>query len=109
MPDTLTSPLVDDDERPVEEVRCTYTGVPITTIPAWYAGVKVKFFSEASRKATAAAISLAELEAGRLRDGGTGETEDEDGADLDADLELEDDIEIEDEAEEPEAPAPVAV
>ncbi len=103
MADTIT-PFVEEDERPVEEVRCIYNGTPIVTIPSWYAGVKVKFFSEASRKATAAAISLAELEAGRLRDGVDTDTDDEDGADLDADLELEDvEIEIEDDTEEPEA------
>ncbi len=101
-----TNPSVEEDERPVEEVRCTYTGVPIVTIPAWYADVKVKFFSEASRKSSAAAISLAELEAGRLR--GEGEAEEDEGADLDADLELDDvEIEIEDEPEEAE-PEPVA-
>ncbi|MBC8137270.1 MAG: hypothetical protein H8F28_15430 [Fibrella sp.] len=105
MADTIT-PLVEEDERPVEEVRCIYNGTPISTIPSWYAGVKVKFFSEASRKATAAAISLAELEAGRLRDGIDSENEDEDGADLDADLELEDvEIEIEDDTEEVEPEA----
>ncbi|MBC7805110.1 MAG: hypothetical protein H7145_03060 [Akkermansiaceae bacterium] len=100
------SPLVEEDERPVEEVRCIYNGTPIPTIPAWYAGVKVKFFSEASRKATAAAISLAELEAGRLRDAAENDTEDEDASDLDADLELEDvELEIEDDTEEAEPEA----
>ncbi len=90
----LLTPLVEDDERPVEEVRCIKTGVPITTIPAWYANVKVKFFSEASRKATADAIALEELEAGRLRDA-VSDDEDTDGDDLDADLELDDDAEEE--------------
>ena len=103
----LTPALVEDDERPVEEVRCTYTGVPITTIPAWYAGVKVKFFSEASRKATASAISAAELEAGRLRDG-VSENEEEDASDLDADLELDEEAEIEIEEETEEAEPVVA-
>lgn len=90
----LLTPAVEDDERPVEEVRCTYTGIPITTIPAWYAGVKVKFFSEASRKATAAAIAMEELEAGRLRDS-VSDDDDTDTDDLDADLELDDDAEEE--------------
>ena len=99
MPELTTLSAVDDNERPVEEVRCTYTGVPIPTIPSWYAGVKVKFFSEASRK-TASTISLAELEAGRLR--GDGDGDDDDTSDLDADLELDDvdaDLEIEDDTE----------
>ena len=102
MTETL-SPVLDDlDERPVAEVRCIYTGVPITSIPAWYAGVKVKFFSDASRKGTVSAVSPAELEAGRLIP--DGETE-EDGADLDADLEL-DDVELGlDDAEEAEPEA----
>lgn len=96
----MTMPSVEEDERPVEEVRCTYTGIPITSIPAWYAGVKVKFFSEASRKATAAAIALEELEAGRLRDSLSDDDDAEtDDDDLDADLELEDDdAESDDEA-----------
>ena len=37
-------------EADVQEVRCTVTGVPLPSIPAWYAGVQVKFISDAVRQ-----------------------------------------------------------
>lgn len=49
----MTVPTMIEDERPVEEVRCAETGVPLTAIPAWYATVNVKFVSNAAKKASA--------------------------------------------------------
>ena len=49
----MTLPTMIEDERPVEEVRCAETGVPLTAIPAWYATVNVKFVSNAAKKASA--------------------------------------------------------
>ncbi|MDX1931665.1 MAG: hypothetical protein SFU56_03585 [Capsulimonadales bacterium] len=49
----MTLPTMIEDERPVEEVRCAETGVPLSAIPAWYATVNVKFVSNAAKKAAA--------------------------------------------------------
>jgi hypothetical protein len=40
----------EENEVPIEEVRCSVTGMPISSIPAWYATVKVNFVSEQGRK-----------------------------------------------------------
>lgn len=40
-------------EEDVQEVRCAVTGVPLPSIPAWYAGVRVKFISDAVRQRSA--------------------------------------------------------
>lgn len=37
-------------ERDVQEVRCAETGVPLPSIPSWYAKVRVKFISDAVRQ-----------------------------------------------------------
>jgi hypothetical protein len=61
--------LLDADEHEVKEVRCSITGIPISSIPNWYANVNVNFVSDHSRSKTSAAaaqanaIRLAELEA----------------------------------------------
>lgn len=41
---------VEVDENEVAEVRCSESGVPLPTIPSWYANVRVKFISEAVRQ-----------------------------------------------------------
>lgn len=49
----MTMPVqatVEPDEAPVEEVRCAETGVPISSIPSWYANVNVKFISQQAAK-----------------------------------------------------------
>ena len=55
---------VDQDEQEVAEVRCSESGVPLPTIPSWYANVRVKFISEAvrqkSQRQTPLPASLAE-------------------------------------------------
>jgi hypothetical protein len=61
-----TVDLLDADELEVKEVRCSVTGIPISTIPTWYAHVNVNFVSDhaRSKSSTAAAnrLLLAELE-----------------------------------------------
>ena len=49
----MTLPTMIDDERPVEEVYCAETGVPLTAIPNWYASVNVRFVSNAAKKQAA--------------------------------------------------------
>ena len=49
----MTMPVqttVEPDEAEVEEVRCSETGVPLPSIPAWYANVNVKFISQQAAK-----------------------------------------------------------
>jgi hypothetical protein len=48
-----TTPVIEENEIPIEEVRCSVTGMPISSIPAWYATVKVNFVSEQGRKKNA--------------------------------------------------------
>ena len=43
------------DEQEVQDVRCSVTGVPIPTIPHWYAKVKVNFVSDHGRGKSAPA------------------------------------------------------
>lgn len=41
---------VEPDERVVEEVHCSECGLPIPTIPNWYANVHVKFTCDLCRQ-----------------------------------------------------------
>jgi hypothetical protein len=41
---------VDQDERVVEDVHCSECGLPISTIPNWYASVNVKFTCDSCRQ-----------------------------------------------------------
>ena len=64
-----TVDLLEADEHEVKEVRCSVTGIPISTIPNWYANVNVNFVSDHARSKSSAAaaqanlLRLAELEA----------------------------------------------
>ncbi len=49
-----------EEERDVHEVRCSVSGMPIPAIPLWYADVRVRFVSDASRTRSGAA-RLAEV------------------------------------------------
>jgi hypothetical protein len=44
-----SAPVLEENEAPVEEVLCSVTHLPITSLPAWYANVKVRFVSEQGR------------------------------------------------------------
>lgn len=46
---------LDADELEVKEVRCSVTGIPISTIPNWYAHVNVNFVSDHARSKSGAA------------------------------------------------------
>jgi hypothetical protein len=70
-----TTTPTEPDERPVEEVHCAESNVPLPSIPAWYATVDVKFVSNNVRKSNA-------LTAGLL-----GETETPRAADAEAEAE----------------------
>lgn len=92
-----TDVAVEPDERPVEEVRCSETGVPLPTIPAWYATVSVNFVSAHVKKnAYIAGMPGSEMDAPRVTL--DGDTEPEAATE---EVELED-IEIEDEETEEE-------
>ena len=45
-------------EEDVQEVRCSVTGVPLPSIPAWYAGVRVNFISDAVRQRSTRATEV---------------------------------------------------
>ena len=53
--------LLDADEHEVKEVRCSVTGIPISTIPNWYAHVNVNFVSDHARSKSSAAAAQANL------------------------------------------------
>lgn len=55
-----------DDEEDVQEVRCQVTGVPIPSVPSWYASVRVKFVSDHGRGKSTPVLRIpeaAEIEA----------------------------------------------
>lgn len=54
-----TVDLLDADEQEVKEVRCSVTGIPISTIPSWYAQVNVNFVSDHARSKSSAAAAQA--------------------------------------------------
>ena len=94
--ESVAAVAIPEEESDVREVRCSVSGMPIPTIPLWYADVKVKFVSDAARSrsgATRLAEALVEEE----------EAEEEEAEDTDGDISLEDadaelvvdDIEIE--------------
>ena len=98
---TTTEPLntpIDPDERIVEEVHCIYTGVPISSIPSWYANVNVRFFSEAAKpKSPALAPAPIEVPVAATEDGDESEAPLEDDID---DLEI-DEADLDDETDDP--------
>lgn len=49
-------PIIEEDVR---EVRCAVTGVPLPSIPAWYAGTRVKFISDAVRQRSTRSSDIA--------------------------------------------------
>lgn len=62
------SSAAEQDEQVVTEVHCAESGLPIPSIPAWYATVNVKFVSEAYRQKSpraAAPVDYAETEPAR--------------------------------------------
>jgi hypothetical protein len=84
---------VEPDERVVEEVHCSECGLPISTIPNWYANVHVKFTCDLCRqKSPRLAASAATADAEVVRASGEGDGEIEPALD---EIEV-DDIEIED-------------
>ena len=54
-----TVELLDADEQEVKEVRCSVTGIPIPTIPNWYAHVNTNFVSDHARSKSGAAAAQA--------------------------------------------------
>lgn len=70
---------VEPDERVVEEVHCSECGLPIPTIPNWYANVHVKFTCDLCRQKSprlAASMVAAEADSARSSSGeGDGEIE----------------------------------
>lgn len=103
-----TVETTDQDERAVEEVHCIECGVPMSSIPGWYAGVRVKFSCDAcrQRRPTLTAPVPVALDAD-LKDGGLaavsdvladpdGEEEGDGEVEVDADLAtVVDDTEVE--------------
>ncbi|GAB4464694.1 MAG: hypothetical protein OHK0029_34880 [Armatimonadaceae bacterium] len=82
---------VEQDERVVEEVHCSECGLPIPTIPNWYATVNVKFTCDACRqKGPRLGTPLALDPEARASS-----EEDSDGPALDEEAEGEDDIDTE--------------
>jgi len=85
------------DERIVEEAHCTDCGVPITSIPGWYASVNVRFTCDSCRQKAGRSTAHAapELDLPRATSGGVADPETEaaepaiDEID-DVDLEIED-------------------
>jgi hypothetical protein len=101
-----TIDLIDVDEQEVKEVRCSTTGIPISTIPNWYAQVNVKFVSDHARsKSSAAAAQANYLRLAELNDkDDEEETEESDEismGDLDEDITVDDieDIDLGDDTE----------
>ena len=47
---TASNTIDIEGERAVEEVHCTDCGVPITSLPSWYATVRVKFVCDSCRQ-----------------------------------------------------------
>ena len=93
-PTTTATSTVDPEERPVEEVHCCYTGVPIPAIPSWYANVKVNFYSEAAKKSAGIGLpSISDLDSTRLRESAVEGEEGEESEIGEDEIEL-DDIEI---------------
>lgn len=91
-PTTTATTTIDPDERPVEEVHCYFTGVPIPAIPSWYANVKVKFYSDVAKKNAGIGLpALSDLDSTRLRESAVDGEENEDGNEDEIEL---DDIEI---------------
>ncbi len=69
---------VEPDERVVEEVHCSECGLPISTIPNWYANVHVKFTCDLCRQKSPrlAASVAADTESARASStDGDGESE----------------------------------
>ena len=120
-PTSNSAPVSEEKEIPIEEVRCSVTGMPISSIPPWYANVKVNFVSEQGRKKNAAEQGLPldivpEVDPESLLDRSASDYEDieiDDVEDVeedtemedivaegDADLNIETDIALEDEVEE---------
>jgi hypothetical protein len=103
-----TVDVLDADEQEVKEVRCSVTGIPITTIPNWYAQVNVNFVSDHARsKSSAAAAQANYLRLAELDKDEEEETEDPDEisiGDLDEDISVDDihDMGMGDETEETE-------
>ncbi len=50
MPTATATPIVDPDEKHVEEVHCSECNAPIPAIPNWYAQVRVNFTCDACRQ-----------------------------------------------------------
>ena len=101
----MTSPVLDADEKIVEEVHCSECGVPIPAIPNWYAQVRVKFACDTCRqKSPRLAVPPAALAVAAARPAAAvvGDADEEvalDEVDVDAadDLEIEDTEEVADE------------
>ncbi|WP_309693820.1 hypothetical protein [Armatimonas sp.] len=95
-----TVDLLDADEQEVKEVRCSVTGIPISTIPNWYAQVNVNFVSDHARSKSSAAAAQANY----LRLAELSDKEDEEEAEESDEISLDDmdenitaaDIDIED-------------
>lgn len=69
---------VEPDERVVEEVHCSECGLPISTIPNWYANVHVKFTCDLCRQKSprlAAAVVAADVDVRATAQEGDGEIE----------------------------------
>jgi hypothetical protein len=58
----------------VQEVVCSETGKPMTKIPLWMAGMKVKFVSDEARQKHPAPLGIPEIDP--IRKGVAGEDED---------------------------------
>ncbi len=100
--ESVASVATPEEEADVREVRCSVSGMPIPTIPLWYADVKVKFVSDAARTRSGAT---------RLAEAVVEEADEEEEAeDSDSEISLEDaegelavediDIDIDDATEE---------
>ena len=114
MPTVTAAPVVDPDEKHVEEVHCSECNAPIPAIPNWYAQVRVNFTCDACRQksprlATAppafAAAGAAVVAAAPVVADDPDAALDEAALDPEADAE---DLDLGDEAETDEAEEPAA-
>ena len=102
-----TVDLLDADEQEVREVRCSVTGIPIPSIPNWYAHVNVNFVSDHARSKSSAAAAQANYlrmveESGDDNDEGTTESNEISLEDMDEGITVDDieDIDLGEDLEE---------
>jgi hypothetical protein len=86
-------------EQNVEEVHCVDCGVPMPSIPGWYAGVNVRFSCDACRQKSPRLNALPAVDSAPLRSAVVADTDAEpilEDADLEADAVEDIDVDVDD-------------